>query len=64
VTISLVTWHLALNKISGEMALRFHRAEPADLRLWATTLRRMANAMEVSAAVAEAKDIANEIEFP
>ena len=52
-TISLVTW-----------ALRFHRAEPADLRLWATTLRRMANAMEVSAAVAEAKDIANEIEFP
>jgi hypothetical protein len=29
--ISLVAWHLALNKISGAMTLRFHKAGPADL---------------------------------
>jgi hypothetical protein len=45
--ISLVAWHLALNKISGAMVLKFHKAEPADLRGWAAALRHMANAMDV-----------------
>jgi hypothetical protein len=26
--ISLVAWHLALNKISGAMVLKFHKASP------------------------------------
>ena len=68
--ISLVAWHIALNKISGAMVLKFHKAEPADLRGWAAALRDMAKAMDVVAAVAAGKDEgdgnagADEVEFP
>lgn len=36
------------------MVLKFHKAEPTDLRDWATTLRQIANAMDVAAAAAVA----------
>ena len=68
--ISLVAWHLALNKIGGAMVLKFHKAEPADLRGWAAALRHMANAIDVVAAVAAGKDEGDvnagvdEVEFP
>jgi hypothetical protein len=41
-TISLVDWHIALNRVSGAMVLKFHKAEAADLRTWAAELRRLA----------------------
>jgi hypothetical protein len=56
--ISLVDWHIALNRVSGAMALKFHKAEPADLRARAAELQRLANAMN-AAAVDD-----DEIEFP
>ena len=68
--ISLVAWHLALNKITGAMVLKFHKAEPADLRGWAAALLHIANAMDVVAAVAAGKDEGDvnagvdEVEFP
>jgi hypothetical protein len=64
--ISLVAWHLALNKISGAMVLKFHKAEPADLRGWAAALRHMANAMDVVAGKDEGDGNAgaDEVEFP
>ena len=67
--ISLVAWHLTLNKISGAMVLKFHKAERTDLRGWAAALRDMASAMDVVAAVAACKDEgdgnagADEVEF-
>jgi hypothetical protein len=51
--ISLVDWHIALNRVSGAMVLKFHKAEPADLRAWATALRQLANAMDAAGALAE-----------
>jgi hypothetical protein len=48
--ISLVDWHIVLNRVSGSMALRFHKATAEDLHAWAAELQRLAKAMEETAA--------------
>jgi hypothetical protein len=49
--ISLVDWPLALNRMSGSMVLRFHKATAKDLQAWAMELRRLAKAMEETVTV-------------
>jgi hypothetical protein len=53
-TVSLVDWHIALNRVSGATVLKFHKAEAADLKAWAAELRRLADAMDTAATVAAA----------
>ena len=48
-TIDLNAWHHAIHQVTGNMALRFNRATPADLERWAEMLRKVAEEMEACA---------------
>jgi hypothetical protein len=48
--IDLNSWHRAVHQVTGDMALRFNRATPADLERWAKTLRKVAEEMTKAAA--------------
>jgi hypothetical protein len=47
-TIDLNLWHHAIHRVTGDMALRFNRATPADLERWANMLRKVAEEMEAA----------------
>jgi hypothetical protein len=38
--------HHALHQVTGDMAIKFNKATPADLALWIKALRVIARAME------------------
>jgi hypothetical protein len=48
--IDLNAWHHAIHQVTGDMALRFNRATPADLKRWTEMLRAVAEEMETAAA--------------
>jgi hypothetical protein len=43
--IDLNAWHHAIHQVTGDMALRFNRATPADLERWARMLRTVSEEM-------------------
>lgn len=43
--IDLNVWHHAIHQVTGDMALCFNKATPADLRYWAATLQAVADEM-------------------
>jgi endogenous inhibitor of DNA gyrase (YacG/DUF329 family) len=51
--VDLNAWHHAIHQVTGDMALRFNRATPADLKRWASMLRKVAEEMEASSANGE-----------
>jgi hypothetical protein len=52
--IDLNRLHHAVHQVTGHMAIRFNKATPEDLELWAKALRVIAKAMD-AAIKAEAK---------
>jgi hypothetical protein len=44
--IDLNGWHHAIHQVTGDMALRFNRATPADLQRWSRALHKVAEEME------------------
>jgi hypothetical protein len=44
--IDLNAWHHAIHQVTGDMALRFNRATPADLRRWASMLQKVVEEMQ------------------
>lgn len=46
--------HRAVHQVTGEMALRFKKATPADLERWAAALRTLADQMVQAAAGSDA----------
>jgi hypothetical protein len=45
--IDLNTWHHIIHQVTGDMALRFNRARPDDLKRWARMLQAVAKEMEI-----------------
>jgi plasmid maintenance system antidote protein VapI len=48
-TIDLNRLHHAAHQITGDMALKFNKAVPADLERWAAALRALADQMTKAA---------------
>ena len=48
-TVDLNQMHHSIHQISGNMALKWCRATPADLQQWAKALRTLADEMEAAA---------------
>jgi plasmid maintenance system antidote protein VapI len=48
VIIDLNRLHHALRQVTGDMAIKFYKATPADLELWIKALRVIARAMEAA----------------
>jgi hypothetical protein len=46
--IDLNVWHHAIHQVTGDMAMRFNRATPADLQRWARALHKVAAEMELN----------------
>ena len=46
--IDLNRLHHALHQVTGDIAVKFNRATPADLELWIKALRVIARAMEAA----------------
>ena len=44
--IDLNAWHHAIRQVTGDMALQFNKATPADLKRWARTRARWLEEME------------------
>ena len=54
--IDLNRWHHALHQVTGAMALRFNKANAADLECWAAMLRTVAGEMEAQVLLQEGKN--------
>ena len=44
--INLNAWYHDIHQVTGDMALRFNRATPADLERWASMLQNVAEEMQ------------------
>ena len=44
--VDLNPWYRALHQITGDMALGFNKAAPADLERWANVMREIADQMD------------------
>jgi hypothetical protein len=54
--IDLNQLHHAAHQITGDMAVKFNTAAPADLERWAAALRTLADAMATTATAASGLD--------